>query len=91
MDARRIISIVYSTFKKEDVRGIMLTGSCATMTQNEDSDIDVVLLSRYACRQTTAEVIENDIRIHYIIFPKNKIYDLIFEDIFKPKFRSTLV
>ena len=86
MDARRIISIVYSTFKKEDVRGIMLTGSCATMTQNEDSDIDVVLLSRYACRQTTAEVIENDIRIHYIIFPQNKIYDLIFDDIFKEKF-----
>ena len=82
MDTSCIISIVYSTFKKEDVRGIMLAGSCATKTQNEDSDIDLVVLSRFACRQTTAEVIENNIRIHYIIFPHNKIYDLIYDDIF---------
>ena len=86
MDTSCIISIVYSTFKKEDVRGIMLAGSCATKTQNEDSDIDLVVLSRFACRQTTAEVIENNIRIHYIIFPHNKIYDLIYDDIFTETF-----
>ena len=56
MDASRIINIVYSTFKRVDVQGIMLTGSYATKTQNEDSDIDVVILSKFACRQTTAEI-----------------------------------
>jgi len=86
MDTSYIISIVYRTFKKEDVRGIMLTGSYATTTQNVDSDIDVVVLSKFACRQTTAEVIEYNIRIHYIIFPQNKIYDLIYDDIFTEKF-----
>lgn len=86
MNTSYIINIVYSTFKKEDVQGIMLAGSYATMMQNKDSDIDVVVLSRFACRQTIAEVIENNTRIHYIIFPKNKIYDLIYDDIFKEKF-----
>ena len=86
MDTSYIISIVYRTFKKEDVRGIMLTGSYATTTQNVDSDIDVVVLSKFACRQTIAEVIEYNIRIHYIIFPQNKIYDLIYDDIFTEKF-----
>ena len=86
MNTSYIINIVYSTFKKEDVQGIMLAGSYATMMQNKDSDIDVVVLSRFAYRQTIAEVIENNTRIHYIIFPKNKIYDLIYDDIFKEKF-----
>lgn len=86
MNAGYIISIVYSTFNKEDVQGIMLAGSYATMTHNEDSDIDVVVLSRFSCRQTTAEIINNNIRIHYIIFPQNKIYDLIYDDIFKEEF-----
>lgn len=86
MEASSIINIVYSTFKKEDVQGIMLSGSYVTMTHNEDSDIDIVVLSRFACRQTTAEIIENNIRIHYIIFPQNKIYDLICDDIFSERF-----
>lgn len=81
-----IINIVYNSFVKKDVRGIMLTGSYATETQNENSDIDIVILSKFACRQTTAEVVEANIRIHYIIFPQNKIYDLIFDDIFTGKF-----
>ena len=86
MDASRIINIVYSTFKREDVQGIMLTGSYATKTQNEDSDIDVVILSKFACRQTTAEIGERNIRVHYIIFPQNKIYDLVYDDMFQGKF-----
>ena len=86
MDTRYIISIVFRTFQKEDIKGIMLTGSYATITQNVDSDIDVVVLSKFACRQTTAEVIENNNRIHFIIFPQNKIYDLIYDDIFTEKF-----
>lgn len=86
MDTSYIISIVYSTFKKEDVLGIMLSGSYAARMQNEDSDIDVVVLSKFACRQTTAEIIRNNSHIHYIVFPKNKIYDLIYDDMFKEKF-----
>lgn len=80
MDTNLITQIVYLTFEKNDIQGIMVVGSYAAKTQNEDSDIDVVILSKFACRQTTAEIVEKNIRVHYIIFPQSKIYDLVYDD-----------
>lgn len=86
MDTNLITQIVYLTFEKNDIQGIMVVGSYAAKTQNEDSDIDVVILSKFACRQTTAEIVEKNIRVHYIIFPQSKIYDLVYDDMFQGKF-----
>lgn len=86
MNTCDITNIVYKNFERRDIAGIMITGSYAIRMNTDNSDLDIVILSNYACRQTSAEVIEDGLRINFIIMPKVKLYDLVYEDIFSERF-----
>lgn len=81
MDFHSIKSLVLNTFGKSNVCGIMITGSYSTKEQETDSDIDIIIVTTHACRQTTFETKKFGIKLHYIIFPLNKIFSLLSLDI----------
>lgn len=81
-----ILEVVNRFFSDEDISAIMQTGSSITDNTHCISDIDIILLKRSACRQTTAEITFKGQLYHFIIFPHGKFLDLICEDIFKEKF-----
>lgn len=83
---RWILDNVFTVIGKEDVVGIMLTGSYADNTQNKESDIDIVVLSKSSNRQTTAEINKNGTPLHFLIFPRNKVFELIYDDIIRERF-----
>ncbi|MCR4592355.1 MAG: nucleotidyltransferase domain-containing protein [Bacteroidaceae bacterium] len=86
MDNDYLIKIVYNTINKEDVVGIMLSGSYAENKQNKNSDVDLVVISKLANRQTTTKFQKNKELYHLIVFPINKVFELICDDFIKEEF-----
>lgn len=58
----------------------MLTGSHAVGETRADSDIDVVLLSELSNRQTTESLTFDGCVYQFIVFPCNKIHELVYKD-----------
>lgn len=81
-----ILEVVNQFFLDEDISSIMHTGSSISCDSDCISDIDILLVIRSACRQTTAEIVFKGQHYHFIIFPHEKFIDLICEDIFEERF-----
>ncbi|UKK74759.1 nucleotidyltransferase domain-containing protein [Segatella bryantii] len=68
------------------IDGIMLTGSRATEKYTEDSDTDLVIVSKDVARQTSENLFYDNKKFHIILIPLNKIASVIFSDILNSEF-----
>jgi predicted nucleotidyltransferase len=69
----KIINIVNKYVLSSNIKGIMLTGSYTDNSNNEKSDVDIIIVSDLVSRQTHEHVIDNKITYQFIILPYNKI------------------
>lgn len=58
----------------------MLTGSRVTNKHREDSDVDVMLISKLSNRQTISMMRERNYTFQFIIVPFNKLSSMIADD-----------
>ena len=77
---------IFRLIPKRNVAAIMLTGSCAENYQKKYSDIDIILISNYAARQTYESIKVEKLIYQIIIFPISKIASVIYDDYFNEKF-----
>ena len=75
-----IIDFVGEHYNKLDIVAIMLTGSYADQTNNSNSDIDIIIVSMIAARQSHENIIKGGIMYQLIVFPYYKIATLLYED-----------
>jgi hypothetical protein len=69
---KSILTTIYNYFSPDEVVGAMLTGSCVEQKETNFSDIDIVIISNLAGRQTHENIIVKTKIYQFIIFSKNK-------------------
>lgn len=79
--SEKILDFIKHHCPASDIVGIMLTGSYANHTESRYSDVDIIVVSMLASRQTHENIIEDGTMYQLIIFPYCKIATLIFDDI----------
>jgi predicted nucleotidyltransferase len=75
-----LLKFVYAHFPVADIVGVMLTGSRATYTGHRHSDVDLIIVSSLACRQTHENIFAEGQMYQIIIFPYAKIASIVYED-----------
>ena len=75
-----ILKVINRYFDVSLIMGIMLTGSRVTNKHREDSDVDVMLISKLSNRQTISMMRERNYTFQFIIVPFNKLSSMIADD-----------
>lgn len=75
-----ILKVINRYFDVSLIMGIMLTGSRVTNKHREDSDVDVMLISKLSNRQTISMIRERNYTFQFIIVPFNKLSSMIADD-----------
>ena len=68
-----ILKVINRYFDVSLIMCIMLTGSRVTNKHREDSDVDVMLISKLSNRQTISMIRERNYTFQFIIVPFNKL------------------
>lgn len=77
-----ILKVINRYFDVSLIMGIMLTGSRVTNKHREDSDVDVMLISKLSNRQTISMMRERNYTFQFIIVPFNKLSIISLEVLF---------
>lgn len=77
---RVILKVINKYFDASLIMGIMFTGSRVTNKHREDSDVDVMLISKLSNRQTVSMLSEHNYTFQFIIVSFNKLPSMIADD-----------